>query len=205
MSVRRCFRFSKVLAVLFTVYVSKRYFDNRPVFRQTKTARLFLFFACGHFGEPGFTPQAARCTVSCKIPVSEHRETGICSCLLQSNTCEIFLCFAKAFGQPLKTTHRVVFLTLSFKSLLLSVEKQKRTSNHLSVLFGGETGICSCLLQSNTCEIFLCFAKAFGQPLKTTHRVVFLTLSFKSLLLSVEKQKRASNHLSVLFGGETGI
>ena len=58
----------------------------------------------------------------------------------------------------------------------------------LSVLFGGETGICSCLLQSNTCEIFLCFAKAFGQPLKTTHRVVFLTLSFKSLLLSIEKQ-----------------
>ena len=74
--------------------------------------------------EPGFTPQAARCTASCKIPVSEHRETGICSCLLQSNPCEIFLCFAKAFGQPLKTTHRVVFLTLSFKSLLLSIEKQ---------------------------------------------------------------------------------
>ena len=98
MSVRRCFRFSKVLAVLFTVYVSERYLDNRPVFRQTKTVRLFLFFTCGHFGEPGFTPQAARCTVSCKIPVSEHRETGICSCLLQSNPCEIFLCFAKAFG-----------------------------------------------------------------------------------------------------------
>ena len=75
----------------------------------------------------------------------------------------------------------------------------------LSALFGGETGICSCLLQSNPCEIFLCFAKAFGQPLKTTHRVVFLTLSFKSLLLSVEKQKRTSKHLSVLFGGETGI
>jgi|GEM_PF-6966238 len=91
------------------------------------------------------------------------------------------------------------------KSLLLSVVKQKRTSKHLSVLFGGETGICSCLLQSNPCEIFLCFAKAFGQPLKTTHRVVFLTLSFKSLLLSVEKQKRTSKHLSVLFGGETGI
>ena len=62
----------------------------------------------------------------------------------------------------------------------------------LSVLFGGETGICSFLLQSNPCEIFLCFAKAFGQPLKTTHRVVFLTLSFKSLLLSVVKQKRTS-------------
>ena len=28
------------------------------------------------------------------------------------------------------------------KSLLLSIEKQKRTSKHLSVLFGGETGIC---------------------------------------------------------------
>ena len=36
----------------------------RPVFRQTKTVRLFLFFACGHFGEPGFTPQAVRCTAS---------------------------------------------------------------------------------------------------------------------------------------------
>ena len=110
-----------------------------------------------------------------------------------------------ACGQPLKTTHRVVFLTLSFKSLLLSDVKQKRTSNYLSVLFGGETGICSCLLQSSPCEIFLCFTKAFGQPLKTTHRVVFLTLSFKSLLLSDVKQKRTSNHLSVLFGGETGI
>ena len=136
MSVRRCFRFSKVLAVLFTVYVSERYLDNRPVFRQTKTVRLFLFFTCGHFGEPGFTPQAARCTASCKIPfrsIIKTRqissgfyggETGICSFLLQSNPCEIFLCFAKAFGQPLKTTHRVVFFTLSFKSLLLSIEKQ---------------------------------------------------------------------------------
>ena len=140
MSVRRCFRFSKVLAVLFTVYVSERYLDNRPVFRQTKTVRLFLFFTCGHFGEPGFTPQVARCTVSCKIPVDKCRktktdkrvclsvisigETEICSCLLQSSPFKIFLCFAKAFGQPLKTTHRVVFLTLSFKSLLLSIEKQ---------------------------------------------------------------------------------
>ena len=42
MSVRRCFRFSKVLAVLFTVYVYERYLDNRPVFRQTKTVRLFF-------------------------------------------------------------------------------------------------------------------------------------------------------------------
>ena len=32
----------------------------------------------------------------------------------------------------------------------------------LSVISIGETGICSCLLQSNPCEIFLCFAKAFG-------------------------------------------
>lgn len=43
--------------------------------------------------EPGFTPQAARCTASCKIPVVKYRKT-------------------------------------------------KRTSKHLSVLFGGETGIC---------------------------------------------------------------
>ena len=75
----------------------------------------------------------------------------------------------------------------------------------MSGFCGGGRGIRSCLLQSNLGQQFLCFAKAFGQPLKTTHRVVFLTLSFKSLLLSVEKQKRASNHLSVLFGGETGI
>ena len=80
----------------------------------------------------GFTPQAARCSASCKIPfrsIIKTRqissgfyggETGICSFLLQSNPCEIFLCFAKAFGQPLKTTHRVVFLTLSFESLLHS-------------------------------------------------------------------------------------
>lgn len=88
------------------------------------------------------------------------------------------------------------------KSLFRSIIK---TRQNKSGFYGGETGICSCLLQSNTCEIFLCFAKAFGQPLKTTHRVVFLTLSFKSLLLGFVKQKRTSNHLSVLFGGETGI
>ena len=75
------------------------------------------------------------------------------------------------------------------KSLFWSIIKTRRNK---SGFYGGETGICSCLLQSNPCEIFLCFAKAFGQPLKTTHRVVFLTLSFKSLLLSVVKQKRTS-------------
>ena len=96
--------------------------------------------------EPGFTPQAARCAphrakslFRSIIKTRRNKsgfyggETGICSCLLQSSPYEIFLCFAKAFGQPLKTTHRVVFLTLSFKSLLLSIEKQKRTSNYLSV------------------------------------------------------------------------
>ena len=139
MSVRRCFRFSKVLAVLFTVYVSERYLDNRPVFRQTKTVRLFFSSLADILASRG----------------SRRRR----------------------HDAPRRA-----------KSLLLSVVKQKRTSKHLSVLFGGETGICSCLLQSNPCEIFLCFAKAFGQPLKTTHRVVFLTLSFKSLLLIIEKQ-----------------
>ena len=99
-------------------------FGQPPRFSSNENRSPFLFFTCGHFGEPEFTPQAARCSASCKIPVSEHRETGICSCLLQSSPCKIFLCFAKAFGQPLKTTHRVVFLTLSFKSLLLSIEKQ---------------------------------------------------------------------------------
>ena len=48
------------------------------------------------------------------------------------------------------------------KSLLLGFVKQKRTSKHLSVISIGETGICSCLLQSSPCEIFLCFAKVFG-------------------------------------------
>ena len=71
------------------------------------------------------------------------------------------------------------------KSLFRSIIK---TRQNKSGFYGGETGICSCLLQSNPCEIFLCFAKAFGQPLKTTRCVVFLTLSFKSLLLSIEKQ-----------------
>lgn len=46
----------------------------RPVFRQTKTVRLFLFFVCGQINEPGFTPQAARCAASCKIPVSEYNK-----------------------------------------------------------------------------------------------------------------------------------
>lgn len=99
----------------------------RPFFAKRDVIPRLLLSSLAVSCEPGFTPQAARCTASCKIPVSKHRETGICSCLLQSNPCEIFLCFAKVFGQPLKTTHRVVFLTLSFKSLLLSDVKQKRT------------------------------------------------------------------------------
>ena len=46
----------------------------RPVFRQTKNTRRFLPFVFGQFNELGFTPQAARCTASCKIPVSEHNK-----------------------------------------------------------------------------------------------------------------------------------
>ena len=46
----------------------------RPIFRQTKTARRFLPFVFGQFNEPGFTPQAARCAASCKIPVSKHNK-----------------------------------------------------------------------------------------------------------------------------------
>lgn len=153
MSVRRCFRFSKVLAVLFTVYVSERYLDNRPVFRQTKTVAFFFSSLADILASRGSrrrrhdAPHRAKSLFRSIIKTRQNKsgfyggETGICSFLLQSNPCKIFLCFAKAFGQPLKTTHRVVFLTLSFKSLLLSVVKQKRTSKHLSVLFGGETGI----------------------------------------------------------------
>ena len=76
----------------------------------------------------------------------------------------------------------------------------------MSGFCGGGRGIRSCLLQSNLGQQFLCFAKAFGQPLKTTHRVVFLTLSFESLLLSTEKQKRTSKKcLSVLLAEEEGF
>lgn len=136
MSVRRCFRFSKVLAVLFTVYVSERYLDNRPVFRQTKTVAFFFSSLADILASRGSrrrrrdAPHRAKSLFRSIIKTRQNKsgfyggETGICSCLLQSSPCEIFLCFAKAFGQPLKTTHRVVFLTLSFKSLLLSIEKQ---------------------------------------------------------------------------------
>ena len=74
-------------------------------------------------------------------------------------------------------------------------EKVKSTSfcRNLSI-FGGGRGIRSCLLQSNLGQQFLCFAKAFGQPLKTTHCVVFLTLSFESLLLSTEKQNEQAKN-----------
>ena len=130
---------------------------------------------------------------------------GIRSCLLQSNLGQQFLCFAKAFGQPLKTTHRVVFLTLSFESLLLSTEKQNEQAKMLVRFVGGGRGIRSCLLQSNLGQQFLCFAKAFGQPLKTTHRVVFLTLSFESLLLSTEKQNEQAKMLVRFVGGGRGI
>ena len=87
----------------------------------------------------------------------------------------------------------------------ITLPKQQKTRQNMSGFCGGGRGIRSCLLQSNLGQQFLCFAKAFGQPLKTTHRVVFLTLSFKSPLLSVEKQKRTSKHLSVISIGETGI
>ena len=50
------------------------------------------------------------------------------------------------------------------KSLFRSIIK---TRQNKSGFYGGETGICSCLLQSSPCEIFLCFAKAFG--LRSTH------------------------------------
>ena len=61
---------------------------------------------------------------------------------------------------------------------------EKNNSFNARYVLGGGRGIRSCLLQSNLGQQFLCFAKAFGQPLKTTHRVVFLTLSFESLLHS---------------------
>ena len=46
---------------------------------------------------------------------------------------------------------------------------------------------------------------ACGQPLKTTHRVVFLTLSFESLLLSTEKQNEQAKMLVRFVGGGRGI
>ena len=65
---------------------------------------------------------------------------------------------------------------------------RKACSFNARYVLGKGRGIRSCLLQSNLGQQFLCFAKAFGQPLKTTHRVVFLKLSFEALLLSTEKQ-----------------
>ena len=80
---------------------------------------------------------------------------------------------------------------------------RKVCSFNVRYVLGGGRGIHSCLLQSNLGQQFLCFAKAFGQPLKTTHRVVFLTLSFESLLLSSEKTKRTSKkYLFVLLAEE---
>ena len=88
----------------------------------------------------------------------------------------------------------------------ITLPKQQKTRQNMSGFCGGGRGIRSCLLQSNLGQQFLCFAKAFGQPLKTTHCVVFLTLSFESLLLSTEKQKRTSKKcLFVLLGGGRGI
>ena len=66
----------------------------------------------------------------------------------------------------------------------ITLPKQQKTRQNMSGFCGGGRGIRSCLLQSNLGQQFLCFAKAFGQPLKTTHCVVFLTLSFESLLHS---------------------
>ena len=53
---------------------------------------------------------------------------------------------------------------------------EKYSSFNARYVLGEGRGIRSCLLQSNLGQQFLCFAKAFGQPLKTTHRVVFLKL-----------------------------
>ena len=81
----------------------------------------------------------------------------------------------------------------------------KKPDKICRVFCGGGRGIRSCLLQSNLGQQFLCFAKAFGQPLKTTHRVVFLTLSFESLLLSTEKQNEQAKMLVRFVGGGRGI
>ncbi len=65
-----------------------------------------------------------------------------------------------ACGQPLKTTHRVVFLTLSFKSLLLSDVKQKRTS---------EFACPFCLAEKQGFEPWLRFSRTTplaGEPLR---------------------------------------
>lgn len=43
-----------------------------------------------------------------------------------------------ACGQPLKTTHCVVFLTLSFESILLSTEKQNGQAKMLVHFVGGK-------------------------------------------------------------------
>ena len=99
-------------------------FGQPPRFSSNENRSPFSFLHLRTFWRAGVHAAGGAMHRIVQNPVSKHRETGICSCILQSNTCEIFLCFAKVFGQPLKTTHRVVFLTLSFKSLLLSIEKQ---------------------------------------------------------------------------------
>ena len=87
----------------------------------------------------------------------------------------------------------------------ITLPKQQKTRQNLSGFCGGGRGIRSCLLQGNLGQQFLCFAKAFGQPLKTTHCVVFLTLSFESLLLSTEKQNGQAFSLVRFVGGGRGI
>ena len=92
-----------------------------------------------------------------------------------------------------------------FNCTRITLPKQQKTRQNMSGFCGGGRGIRSCLLQSNLGQQFLCFAKAFGQPLKTTHRVVFLTLSFESLLLSTEKQNEQAKMLVRFVGGGRGI
>ena len=50
------------------------------------------------------------------------------------------------------------------------VKKTKDFSPHC---FGCGSGISSCFLQSTLYNSFICFAKSFGQPLKTCHRQLF--------------------------------
>lgn len=87
------------------------------------------------------------------------------------------------------------------KSLFRSIIK---TRQNKSGFYGGETGICSCLLQSSPCIFMLC--KSLRSAAKNDAPCRFLNALVQIPVVKCRKTKTDKRVcLSVLFGGETGI
>ena len=107
--------------------------------RFSQMQALASLFACGQPGEPGFTPQAARCSASCKIPfrsIIKTRqissgfyggETGICSAFCKAVRVKYFM-LCKSLRSAAKNDAPCRFLNALVQIPVVKYRKTKRTS-----------------------------------------------------------------------------